>query len=459
MSPKHGWVGPSELARLVVPLDGLRLDKQNARTHSERNLGAIRRSLELFGQQKPIVVNAKGTVVAGNGTVQAAKALGWTRLAVVRFKGTPVQAKAYAVADNRTAELAEWDPENLSAVLKELADEDYLWEDDLAFTQDELDALKADAAHGGGGSAAAAEGRTTLAERFGVPPFSILDARQGYWRERKRAWLAQGIQGELGRDCKVFGTEGNVAGDQSGTSIFDPVLCELAYRWFAPKGGLVVDPFAGGSVRGVVAAMLGYAYMGMDLSERQVQANIKQGKDILTAKQRDQVGWKRGDSRHEFGSICDPEGADLVFTCPPYFDLERYSEDHADLSNVDWDQFKDGIHKVAAESFRVLADDRFSVWVVGDVRDKKGAYRGLPMAVAYAHLKAGFTLHNEAVYVTPAGTLCVRVGRQFTANRKLGKSHQNVLVFVKGDAVKATKACGPTEFGVIEPDGEDAAQD
>src|SRR5439155_711922 len=76
------------------------------------------------------------------------------------------------------------------------------------------------------------------------------------------------------------GTAGAVANEAPGTSIFDPVVCELAYRWFAPEGGTVLDPFAGGSVRGIVASRLGHPYIGIDLSARQIDANRLQAADI-----------------------------------------------------------------------------------------------------------------------------------------------------------------------------------
>lgn len=66
----------------------------------------------------------------------------------------------------------------------------------------------------------------------------------------------------------------------SATSIFDPVLCELAYRWFCPQGGTIIDPFAGGSVRGVVAALTGRKYTGCDLSGRQIEANVSNWEEI-----------------------------------------------------------------------------------------------------------------------------------------------------------------------------------
>jgi hypothetical protein len=108
-------------AALVVvqlPIDSLHEDPDNARTHNERNLSAIKSSLAHFGQQKPIVVDDKGCVIAGNGTLVAAKALGWTTIAAVRSTLVGESSKrAYALADNRTAELAEWDYDALSAAL------------------------------------------------------------------------------------------------------------------------------------------------------------------------------------------------------------------------------------------------------------------------------------------------------------------------------------------------------
>jgi ParB-like chromosome segregation protein Spo0J len=115
------------------------LDERNARAHSDRNVSAIARSLQTFGQRKPIIVH-KGTVIAGNGTVMAAVSLGWDSIAVTRTpaKWTMQQARAYAVADNRTGELAEWDSAELLATLQEL-DPELL--DAAGFTTDDLDAL------------------------------------------------------------------------------------------------------------------------------------------------------------------------------------------------------------------------------------------------------------------------------------------------------------------------------
>jgi len=107
----------------TIALADLSLDPSNVRKHSRRNLDAIKASLRKFGQQKPIVVDAKGIVLAGNGTLTAAQELGWTEIQIVRTELAGVEATAFAIADNRTAELAEWEEDKLNAVLKSLQDE------------------------------------------------------------------------------------------------------------------------------------------------------------------------------------------------------------------------------------------------------------------------------------------------------------------------------------------------
>ena len=229
----------------------------------------------------------------------------------------------------------------------------------------------------------------------------------------------------------------------TGTSIFDPVLCELAYRWFCPPGGQVLDPFAGGSVRGIVAAKLGRRYFGVDLSKRQIRANREQGRKICADPM---PQWRVGDSV-DIGDIAKAIEADFIFSCPPYADLEIYSDDPRDISNMPYDKFLASYRQIIAAACGRLKDDRFACFVVGDVRDKEGTYRGLPWHTIEAFKAAGLELYNEAILVTAAGSLPIRAAKQFEHSRKLGKTHQNVLVFVKGDAVEATRAIGPVEAG------------
>lgn len=111
------WKGAAGLRPLLVPLESLTKDPSNARRHGPRNLEAIQRSLDTFGQRKPIVV-AAGTVFAGNGTLMSALALGWTHIAVIEADDlTSAELRAYSIADNQSSDLAEWDPAMLAASL------------------------------------------------------------------------------------------------------------------------------------------------------------------------------------------------------------------------------------------------------------------------------------------------------------------------------------------------------
>jgi ParB-like chromosome segregation protein Spo0J len=117
----------------------LRPDDRNARVHDEQNLEAIRFSLSHFGQVKPIVINEQDVVLCGNGTVQAARELGWTELVTVVFTGSEQEQRALAIADNRTAELALWGKDLLSETLIDLSRDFEL--SDLGFTEQDLEAI------------------------------------------------------------------------------------------------------------------------------------------------------------------------------------------------------------------------------------------------------------------------------------------------------------------------------
>jgi DNA modification methylase len=233
---------------------------------------------------------------------------------------------------------------------------------------------------------------------------------------------------KLGRKStwQEFATAHPEAITQTGTSIFDPVLCEIAYRWFCPPGGVVLDPFAGGSVRGVVAAKLGRQYVGVDLRAEQVEANRQQWAELATPEDPAPV-WHAGDSR-EVRKHAKGVKADLMFSCPPYADLEVYSDDPADLSRMAYPEFQQAYRQIVKESLALLKPDRFACFVVGEVRSPDGTYRNFGSDTIAAFVDAGAKYYNEAVLVTQVGSLAIRAGKGFTTSRKLGKTHQNVLV-------------------------------
>jgi len=383
----------------------------------------------------------------------AASKLGLAKVPCIRLAHlTDTQKRAYIIADNKLALNAGWDEEMLALELGELKDEDF----DLSligFDETELGDLMADPAEEAAKGSEVGAG--SLSAKFGIPPFSVLNARDGWWQDRKRAWLALGIKSEEGRIAPAGGSPDMLArqSGESGTSIFDPVLCELAYRWFSPAGGTVLDPFAGGSVRGIVASYCGRQYVGVELRAEQVEANRAQ-----TDVARDpQPAWHCGDSLN-IDKICADVEADFVFSCPPYADLEVYSNDPADLSRMSYEDFRSAYFEIIAKACSRLKEDRFACFVVGDVRDKKGNYYNFVGDTVESFRAAGLKFYNEAVLVTPIGSVRMRAGNTFTASRKLGKTHQNVLVFVKGDGKKATAACGECDFGEISAEGSDDAE-
>ncbi len=130
------------IASLARPIDELIEDADNVRMHEAKSIDAIEASLRRFGQVKPIVVDSRGVVIAGNGTLRAARNLGWTKLAVATFTGTKEEAKAYAIADNRTAELSHWDFEALQSQIQSLTDESLV--ESSGFSDREIQKMMAD---------------------------------------------------------------------------------------------------------------------------------------------------------------------------------------------------------------------------------------------------------------------------------------------------------------------------
>jgi hypothetical protein len=756
-----------------LPLDDLPDHPRNPRDHDEAQL---RSSVLRFGFTDPPMLDGRtGLLAEGHGRKKVTVALRaagrpddlpagrpWPPEGIlVRTDGAwlvPVvhgwrsaddtEAEAYLLAGNQGGG---WHDDDLAGLLADLAATD-AGLDGTGFD----DGYLIDLASGDTRDDDTPAPNPPLADRFVVPPFSVLDARSGRWADRKARWMTLGIRSELGRDGGAtlpslsgripdyyaqkrraeaavgreltnpeFEASHLVMPDGSslgvgGTSVFDPVLAELAYRWFCPPAGLVLDPFAGGSVRGVIAAALGRRYVGIELRAEQIDANREQwatigprlavagpppdftpavtpverrgpvwvkrddawcrggafgaksramfalvdghagivtagartspqieraaltaaalgigcrvhvpaGADtpeiatclgagaeivrhragrlpVLRARFRDDAAarpdwlavpfgmglaeyvddvaaqvadlpdgvrrivvptgsgatlagvlrglaragfelpvvgvtvghdpaeylnafapddwrdrvtlvasplpfdapapgpmldglpldsryeakclpflepddllwcvgiraseagpglagrpapeprWIVGDSRRvlDSGAELPPgDGYDLLFSCPPYADLEQYSDDPADLANMPYRDFLAAYREIVRRAVARLAPDRFAVWVVGEVRDRAGAYRGLVPDTVRAFRDAGCAYHGEAILITPVGSVPIRAPRAFVASRSLGKIHQQVLVFVKGDAKRAAAACGPVEVTLDLPD-------
>ena len=277
----------------------------NSRTHTPEQINQVANSIKEFGFTNPILIDEQHNVIAGHARLEAAISLSMNEVPCIILHGlTELQKRAYLIADNQLALNAGWDLDILRAEIEALElnefDIDLLGFDEefiKQFNEDIQEKLNE------------VGEKTSMSDKFLIPPFSVFNAREGWWQERKKIWLDYGIESEVGRsDNLIFDSSAkppqvyeikrsyeikmgsNVTWDEfllkhpelntlNGTSVFDPVLCEIAYRWFSPKGGVILDPFAGGSVRGIVAALLNRQYIGCDLRQEQVTANQNSGKN------------------------------------------------------------------------------------------------------------------------------------------------------------------------------------
>jgi len=271
-----------------------------------------------------------------------------------------------------------------------------------------------------------------------ITPFSILDTRTKEWQTRKRWWISTyGIKSEQGREHVQSSSKFWTDEDESTASIFDATLCEVMYEWFVPKGGKILDPFAGGSVRGIVAEEMGYKYTGIDVSKTQIEANKLQSSKPT---------YLEGDSEVILETHIPNHSVDFVFTCPPYYDLEVYTDNPDDLSNLSISDFDAKYRSILKKSADKLKDNRFFTIVVSEVREqsvtgnyKIGKYKGLVWKTIQFLEECGLSFYNDMVLFNSQHQASRVASTYFERNRKVASVHQNILVFVKGNPDIATE--------------------
>ncbi|MEG7381846.1 ParB N-terminal domain-containing protein [Bacillus subtilis] len=390
----------------------------------------LKASINKFGTVEPLVWNERtGNLVGGHQRFKIHMEDQPAELVVSVVNLSETDEKILNLALNKTG--GDWDEDKLEQILRELNDLD-IDIDPTGFSTEELEGiLDLDVSEDVDFDFNESEEtnvKESLADRFIIPPFSIFDARQGYWQERKRTWHALGIKSDDGREDHLIFSDLSKFANLKGTSIFDPVLCEIIYKWFNVDGGKIYDPFAGGSVRGIVASFLGYDYNGIDIRREQIEANKMNVAEIEGLKA---PNWICDDSLNVDQHLKDSE-VDLMFSCPPYGDLEVYSDNPNDISNMEYDDFVKAYSEIIKRGVSKLKSDRFAVFVVGDIRDKNGIYRNFVDDTKKAFLDAGLHFYNEIILINALATAAVRAAGNFVT-RKVVKVHQNVLVFYKGD--------------------------
>jgi len=274
--------------------------------------------------------------------------------------------------------------------------------------------------------------KRTMSDYFGVAPFSILNTVDGDWQKRKKRWNVLINDKGQAREGVLGGSESkkDVMNKMQGSSILDSVLAELIIKWFTEENFKTFDPFAGDTVFGFVSAFLKRPFEGIELREEQASFNQLQC-DIngLPAKY-------FCDSSENMDKYIENESKDFVFSCPPYADLEVYSDLEDDLSTMSHEDFFKMYSKILQNTYKKLKNDRFAVVVTSEVRNKKGEYIQLVGKTIALMVEAGYMFYNDIILVNSVGTLPMRTGRHMNSGRKVGRRHQNVLVFYKGDPKK-----------------------
>jgi hypothetical protein len=212
-------------------------------------------------------------------------------------------------------------------------------------------------------------------------------------------------------------------------SVLDPTACEVILRFFMPKlGRRIYNPFGGGVQFGFVAGTYGYEYIASEIRQNQCDANNTLCQELNSAK------WIKSDS-----SIYEPEGMfDLVFTCPPYFKVEKYIDYDGNAPEGEinsfstYGQFRDALFSGYKKAIAHLNDNCFFVVMTGDSRDKNGAYYGSEAETEMFLMANGLSIYNKIVYLECEFTRLAHAKKTLNM-RKFPKREQKIIIAYKGD--------------------------
>lgn len=426
-----------ELKIEYVDKESLKPYFHNAKLHPAEQVEQIKKSIEEFGFNDPIAIWGEDEIVEGHGRLLAVMEMSdITTVPVIRLDHlNDEQKRAYALVHNKLTMNSDFDMdllyEELEAIDLDMAQ--------FGFDTDTFDDVLA----------SADIEKEKLQDTFIVPPFDIFNARGGAWNERKKYWKALiNDHGQARQNARPFSTGKDLYGVKmdTETSILDPVLAEIVCRWFMPANGNCVDCFAGDTVFGYVCSYLGNNFTGIELRQEQCDFNNDATADM-------QATYICDDGQN----ILDHVGVntqDLLFSCPPYYDLEVYSDLDNDASNQGtYEEFYKILDTAFKHAIQTLKDDRFAVIVVGDIRDKKGAYYNFPNDVINTFKKNGMILYNNIKLLTPIGTAAIRAAR-YMEHRKVAHVYQDVLVFYKGNPKNIKQIFPKVEVADVSEDME-----
>lgn len=275
--------------------------------------------------------------------------------------------------------------------------------------------------------------KRNMSDYFGVAPFSIINTVDGVWQNRKKTWNNIIQDDGTARKGALDGNRDNsmLPEINNGVSILDACLAELMIKWFTEEGFKTFDPFAGDTVFGFISGYLKRPFTGIELRKEQAEFNQQQcNRENLDCNY-------ICDTSENMDKYIEDESMDFIFSCPPYADLEVYSDLEDDLSTKTHDEFFKLYKKILTNTYKKLKNNRFAVIVTSEVRNKTtGEYIMLVPYTIGIMKRAGYIYYNDLILVNSCGTLPLRAGRTMNASRKIGRRHQNVLVFYKGEPKK-----------------------
>jgi hypothetical protein len=245
--------------------------------------------------------------------------------------------------------------------------------------------------------------------------------REGCWQG------VNGMANVVTKDPTKKGKEEGRA-HNGNASVLDPVACEVMARFFMPTNGTrIYNPFGGGVQFGYIAGACGYEYVASEIRENQCDANNKLCSEFPA------VTWIKSDS-----STYDPDGMfDLVFTCPPYYKVERYMDydgvaPAGEINSMDtYEKFRDLLFAGYKKAIEHLNDNCFFVVMTGDSRDKNGAYYCSESETELFFKDNGLSVYNKIVYLESEFTRLAHAKKTLHV-RKFPKREQKIIVAYKG---------------------------
>jgi hypothetical protein len=419
----------------MIKLSTIKANPNNPRVIKDDKFAKLVKSIKEFPKMmelRQMVVNADNIVLGGNMRLKALKEAGYTEVPEAWIKSadtlTEDEQRRFIIADNVgfgehdwALLQSEWDVEELEAWGLDVPNFDNILQSEQSDEDEKTVVIE------------------KLQDKFIVPPFSILNTREGYWQERKKYWNTLiGDNGETRNniESKVNATVSNWENKpykggiirESSISILDPVLAEIVNKWFGLESCNTFDCFAGDSIFGYVSSYLGNLFTGIELRQDQVNLNNDRIKGFNSK-------YICDDGKNILKHI-DIDSQDLLFSCPPYFDLEIYSDLPNDASNqTNYNVFLKILNDAFIDAIKCLKDNRFAVITVGDIRDKDGFYYRFIDHIKDIFCNNGMKLYNELILIQSVGNGALRANR-YMGTRKVVKMHELVLVFYKGDVKK-----------------------